>query len=113
MNNELNTNRIFGERNVVEIIIYLYLFGPKSRSDIYRTISTNPRMPIKLDLLQEYGLLNETVSNPGNRRTASLTNLGKKYAMYLCEMERMLGGNLEMHKWDIIKSGMDDAQDGK
>ncbi len=52
MNKELMVNQLFSEKNTCGILVYLHLFGPRSRTEIYNAISTNPRMPIKLDMME-------------------------------------------------------------
>ncbi len=40
--------RLFETKHVMRILVFLHLCGPKSKSDIYRAVSTNPRMADKL-----------------------------------------------------------------
>ena len=51
MFDNLRINEIFAEKNVPAIIIYLYLSGPTTRTEIYDNVSTNVRMSIKIDML--------------------------------------------------------------
>jgi len=109
MNDDLITNRIFGEKNTVKIIIYLHIFGEKSRNEIYQAISTNPRMPIKLDLLEHYGIIKTVEGGTVTcKRLVSLTPLGRKYAEALANLEKCTGGSLDVFKWDLMRSMMDD-----
>jgi DNA-binding MarR family transcriptional regulator len=106
MSKSLIISNILNERNTADILIYLYLFGPKTRSEIYRSISTNPRMPIKIDLLEEHGLIRCYTRDQARLRNIELTPLGKRFAMSLCSLERILGGNVESFKWDILNASM-------
>ncbi len=107
MVDNLITNKLLSEKNVVSILICLYVLGPKTRTEIYTMISTNPRMPQKLSLLEEYGLIKPFDMIPG-RKTIALTELGTKYATTLCTLEKMLGGSVEQYKWKLLKSIIDD-----
>ncbi|MBO4348841.1 MAG: hypothetical protein J5812_04620 [Candidatus Methanomethylophilaceae archaeon] len=40
--------RLFETKHVLRILVFLHLCGPKSKSDIYRAVSTNPIMTQKL-----------------------------------------------------------------
>jgi DNA-binding HxlR family transcriptional regulator len=92
MFSELNVSKVFDERNIVNILLYIYICGPRTRTELYKNVSTNPRMPQKLELLENMRLIKYT-TRPPNRREIDLTDLGKKYANSLCQMERLSGGN--------------------
>jgi len=104
----LKTNEILSEKNTVAIIIYLYMFGPNNRSTIYKNISTNPRMPIKLDRLMDYGIIKPSDGNSSSYTTLELTDRGRKFAEMLCTMERIAGGDLSLYKWRGIKTTLDE-----
>ena len=103
MNVDLTINSILSEKNVAGILVYLYVFGPRTRTELYRSVSSNPRMPVKLQMLIDYGIVREGKKCYNGMRTVELSDLGRKYASYLCDMEKMLGGSLEAYKWNIIK----------
>ena len=50
-------DRLMGDCHYNKIILLLYLTGRKSKTEIYNSISTNPRMPQKLAFLEESGLV--------------------------------------------------------
>ena len=106
MTENLVTNTLLSEKNVVSILVCLYILGPKTRTELYKMISTNPRMPKKLSLLQEHGLIKPFEMMSG-RKTLALTELGTKYAVTLCNLEKMLGGNVEQYKWNLLKETID------
>ncbi|AMK13877.1 hypothetical protein AUP07_0830 [methanogenic archaeon mixed culture ISO4-G1] len=106
MNVDLAINSILSEKNVASILVYLYVFGPKTRSELYKSVSSNPRMPVKLQMLSDYGLIKEGDKNYGMVKTVELSDIGKKYAGYLCDMEKLLGGSLEAYKWNIIRTNV-------
>ena len=47
--------QLMGDSHMNRIILLLYFGGRKSKTEIYRTISTNPRMPRKLEFLKTRG----------------------------------------------------------
>ena len=56
MNVDLTINSILSEKNVAGILVYLYVFGPRTRTELYRSVSSNPRMPVKLQMLIDYDM---------------------------------------------------------
>ena len=112
MNDNLITSQIFNEKNITSIILYLHFFGARTRSEIYNIVSTNPRMPVKLDLLSRHGLITMDERENGHRRVVDLTPLGKKYAATICSLEKQSGGNVESFKWDVLRTMLNDAQRG-
>lgn len=104
---ELIINRIFNERHTSDIIMYLYLFGPKHRTEIYDAISRNPRMPIKLDLLESYGVI-KTYEEGQRQMLVSLTSKGTKLAAGISNLEKILGGNVEAFRWGFVMSQLED-----
>ena len=108
MTKDLIINQLFSERNTCEILVYLHLFGPRSRTEIYHTISTNPRMPQKLDLLEELGLIKQCEKGANRKRMVMLTTTGTKFAITLCSLERMLGGSIDSFRWDVMISKLEE-----
>jgi len=104
----LRTNDLLSEKNTVAIIVYLYIFGPTNRTTIYKNVSTNPRMPIKIDRLMESGLVKPVNGNSSSYTVLELTQKGKKFGEMLCTMERIAGGDLELYKWQGIKTTLDE-----
>ena len=107
MDEELIVGKIFGEKNMVSIIIFLYLYGPRTKTEIYNQISKNPRMPIKLDLLERYGLISKNDDHPTGRKVMCLTELGERYARSLESLEKHSGGDLTWYKWGRLNAMMD------
>jgi len=110
MNSKLITSEIFNEKNTTSILLYLHFFGARTRSDIYRTVSTNPRMPAKLDLLHQHGLITIDDKEGGHKKMIDLTPLGKKYATSICALEKQSGGNIEIFRWEVLKSMLDEVE---
>jgi len=110
MNELLITSKVFNEKNTTTILLYLHFFGARTRSEIYRMISTNPRMPKKLEMLNQCGLINIESRDNDHRRVVDLTPLGKKYATTLCALEKQSGGNVETFRWEVLKNMLDDVE---
>ena len=108
MFDNLRVNEIFAEKNVPAIIIYLYLSGPKTRSEIYDNVSTNVRMSIKVDMLIEKKLIRTYPGRTPKRPLLGLTEIGMQYGYMLCAMERMVGGNPSESKWRGLKKTLED-----
>ncbi len=108
MTKDLIVNQLFSERNTCGILVYLHLFGPRSRTEIYNAISTNPRMPIKLDMMEKMGLIKQTDRDMNGKRMVTLTATGTKFAATLCNLEKMLGGSIDTFRWDIVISKLEE-----
>ena len=101
---ELVTNKILGERHMIEIIVFLHMFGPRSRTEIYNTISTSPRMSRKLDYLEERGIIKSVISDNTKRVLLKLTPLGNSYANAMIQLEEKSGGALERYRLDTVRA---------
>ncbi|MGN0099088.1 MAG: hypothetical protein ACI38Y_07170 [Candidatus Methanomethylophilaceae archaeon] len=103
---ELMTNKILSERHMVDIIVFLHMFGPRSRTEIYNTISTSPRMAKKLDYLEERGIVKSIVSENSKRMMLKLTPLGTSYANAMMQLEVKSGGDLERYRLETVRELM-------
>jgi len=108
MFDNLIVNDIFAEKNTPAIIIYLYLFGPKTRTEVYNNVSSNARMPKKIDKLIAARILTDSPGKTLKRPVVALTEMGMQYAHMLCEMEKMAGGNLTRFKWLGVKKTLEE-----
>ena len=108
MTTDLMINQIFNERHTCHIIMYLHLFGPRTRSEIYQAVSTNPRMPIKLDMLEQYGLIKQMERTQSGRKIVTLTSTGTTFAMTLCTLEKIRGGSIDAFRWDMVVSKLEE-----
>ena len=74
----MKTSRILEEKHSTQIILYIHACGPQSKSSIYRTISTNSRMPKKLEILCNEGVLEERRSGDGSQERNKRLDINKK-----------------------------------
>ncbi len=88
--------KLMGDSHLNRIILLLYFGGRKSKTEIYRTISTNPRMPRKLEFLVDEGYITMNVEGTHEhpRNMVELTPLGNSLAEGLCQLELAMGGDL-------------------
>ena len=108
MFDNLRINEIFAEKNVPAIIIYLYLSGPKTRTEIYDNVSTNVRMSIKIDMLIDETIIKTLPGRTPRRPQLTLTEMGMQFGYMLCAMERMAGGDPSESKWRGMKKTLED-----
>jgi len=88
-------------------IMLSHCIGPKTRTEIYHAISTNPRMPIKIEMMENMGLL-KTMDDGRGRKMVSLTSTGVKFATELCSLEKLIGGNVDGFKWGIVMTKLEE-----
>ncbi len=70
--------RVLEERHMVSIMLHLHDNDGCTKTDLYASVSSNPRMPQKLDLLEASGLIRQE-SIPDTRAVRiRLTDVGKR-----------------------------------
>lgn len=79
------------------IILYLYFNGMKSKTEIYRNVSTNYKMPQKLENLRIDDMVRFIQAGTFNhpKCMVELTYKGEEVASGLCELEMAMGGSIE------------------
>ena len=86
------SNEILQGKHQTDIIVYLYINGARTKSEIYAAVSTNPRMSEKLDILCRRGIIREIRTY--SRQMYGLTHMGFEYARLLCYLEEVSGGDM-------------------
>ena len=107
---KLKTSEILGERHNLDIIMFLYMFGSRSRGEIYRAISMSSGMARKLETLSTHGIVELYEYEGSRRKMVKLTSLGKEFASALGNLELRSGGDLEKYRAEAaldINSGPD------
>lgn len=74
---------VLEEKHAISTMIYLLDNDGCRKTDIYRDVSRNPRMPEKLDMLENRGLIVQRPINDHNSVNIHLTDMGKDVAMAL------------------------------
>lgn len=83
--------RILEEKHMISTLLYLYEHGPSRKMDIYENVSKNPRMPDKLEKLEEYGLVNIIPDTEGRATVViSLSDKGEKTTEILVQLHEMI-----------------------
>lgn len=76
---------------MISTLLYLYEHGPSRKMDIYENVSKNPRMPDKLEKLEEYGLVNIIPDTEGRATVViSLSDKGEKTAEMLVQLHEII-----------------------
>ena len=75
------------EKHLLSTLLYLYENGESIKTEIYSNVSRNPRMPLKLDLLEECGLI---TMDRGTTTTIKLTEKGTRVASHIQMIEFVL-----------------------
>lgn len=81
--------RILESRHMVSILLFLRGSGPVQKMEIYENVSTNPRIPDKLKVMEDAGLLTETTD--GRTKTITLTEKGLRVATILEKLDEVIG----------------------
>ena len=80
----------FEEKHLINIMLYLITNGPSRKIYIYQGVSSNPRMPDKINSLESMGLVNQDMDDSSRSTIVSLTKLGMDVAKLLEEMDKLL-----------------------
>lgn len=82
--------RSLEEKHMVSILMYLGTNGPRRKIDIYNGVSSNPRMPDKLDKLEEIGLLRQEIDPVTRSTIVYLTPHGDQVATMLISIDKCI-----------------------
>ena len=81
---------VLEQKHMISTILFLADSGGCTKSELYRAVSTNPRMPEKLDMLEEAGLITQEQSDGSRSVRISLTDLGTEVSAILSEIDVMM-----------------------
>jgi predicted transcriptional regulator len=81
---------MLGEKHLIHILLFLKENGRCNKTAIYRNISSNPRIPDKLNLLEESGLLEQRKEEGVQTVWISLTPKGEMVSTYLLNINDVL-----------------------
>ena len=84
---------ILEEKHMVSIIVYLAENDGCLKTDVYSGVARNSRMPEKLGMLEDAGLI-EQKANGFRMVRLELTDLGKKVCEELIIIENLLNGGV-------------------
>ena len=78
------------EKHTISIMLFLSINGECKKIDIYKNISSNPRIPDKLDRLEAMGLIKQRSTRGTRSVTIVLTPKGRQVADRLIELDRIM-----------------------
>jgi hypothetical protein len=84
---------VFEEKHMISILTFLGSNGPSRKIDIYEGVSSNPRMPDKLNHLEEIGLLTQRTDMSSRSTIVTLTPAGEQIASLFVAIEKCLINN--------------------
>ena len=75
---------------MISIMLYLLDNDGCIKTDLYRDVSNNPRMPSKLDDLETAGLVIQEPAPDSKAVRLHLSDLGRKVSSLLAEADRIM-----------------------
>ena len=84
---------VLENKHSIATIIFLYRNGPSIKTTIYDNVSRNPRMPDKIDALEEAGLISQ--ESESRVVWVSLTPMGLKVGEHLSAVAELMEGETE------------------
>ena len=84
---------VFEEKHMISILTFLGSNGPSRKIDIYEGVSSNPRMPDKLNHLEEIGLITQKTDVSSRSTIVSLTPAGEQIASLFVAIDKCLANN--------------------
>lgn len=82
----------FEEKHMIATIMYLGANGPSRKIDIYEGVSSNPRMPDKLNHLEEIGLVTQEMDMVTRSTIVTLTPAGEQVASLFVAIDKCIEG---------------------
>lgn len=78
------------EKHMISILLFLLDNGAKRKIDIYDGVSSNPRMPDKLNLLEDMGLITQRMDMITRSTIVGLTDKGEQVASLLQAIDKCI-----------------------
>lgn len=82
----------FEEKHMIAMLIFLGANGPSRKIDIYKGVSSNPRMPDKLNHLEELGLVTQEMDMVTRSTIVTLTPAGEQVASLFVAIDKCIKG---------------------
>lgn len=83
---------ILGDRNKIDMLLGLYLHGPRNKTEVYAFTVSNNLNARKLDELKKIDLIEMRKDPESNGVTVSLTDLGDAVGARLRDIDCLLSG---------------------
>jgi len=81
------------EKHMIAILMFLSVNGDCQKIEIYRNVSSNPRIPDKLDRLEAMGLITQEHMGGTRAINVALTPKGRKVVRSMVEIDNLLKTN--------------------
>lgn len=82
----------FEEKHMISMLMFLGANGPSRKIDIYEGVSSNPRMPDKLNHLEEIGLVTQEMDVVTRSTIVTLTPVGEQVASLFVAIDKCIKG---------------------
>ena len=79
--------RLLEEKHVMHILDFIGSNPDCMKTEIYKAVSHNPRMPDKLNMLEREGLILQEKKDPRGTTTITLTEKGERIALLLEDID--------------------------
>lgn len=80
------------EKHMISVLMFLGANGPSTKIDIYEGVSSNPRMPDKLNHLEEMGLISQEMDMTTRSTIVTLTPAGEQVASLFVAIDKCIQG---------------------
>ncbi len=80
------------EKHMISVMMFLGTNGPSRKIDIYESVSSNPRMPDKLNHLEAMGLISQEMDMTTRSTIVSLTPAGEQVASLIVAIDKCIMG---------------------
>ncbi len=100
----LKISELLGQKHVIDVIVFLYFFGERNRSEIYHSISSSQKMPRKLEQMESAGIITTDEFGGHGRKATSLTEKGRFLAEALLTIEESMKGTAEEFRQQMADS---------
>lgn len=81
---------ILEEKHMISIMLFLDYKEKYTKTELYSAVSSNPRMPIKLDTLESAGLILQEHDSESRAVRIHLTETGRKVKNHLCRIDELM-----------------------
>ncbi len=80
------------EKHMISVLMFLGANGPSRKIDIYEGVSSNPRMPDKLNHLESLGLITQEMDGTTRSTIVELTSAGEQVASLFVAIDKCIKG---------------------
>ncbi len=80
------------EKHMISVLMFLGTNGPSRKIDIYEGVSSNPRMPDKLNHLESMGLITQEMDMTTRSTIVSLTPAGEQVSSLFVAIDKCIQG---------------------